>query len=126
MPERFYLNMQDSPVIILQMDIKTRLPRLMQEYSVYPTESLKSSVLKISKRLGGDNTREALRSIESGDIGKAIEITLGYYDKAYMFGLKKKTGNNIICINADSDDIETNTVKVIAAAGKINWPSIQS
>jgi tRNA 2-selenouridine synthase len=126
MPERFYLSMQDSPIIVLQMDIKTRLPRLMQEYSGYSQESLKSSVLKISKRLGGDNTKEALNSIESGDIGKAIEITLGYYDKAYMFGLKKKNSSNIIYINAESDDIETNTMSVLEAACKISWPAISS
>jgi tRNA 2-selenouridine synthase len=98
----------------------------MQEYSGYSQESLKSSVLKISKRLGGDNTKEALNSIESGDIGKAIEITLGYYDKAYMFGLKKKNSSNIIYINAESDDIETNTMSVLEAACKISWPAISS
>ena len=82
--------MQDAPAIILIMDVKTRLPRLMKEYSEYPPESLKASILKISKRLGGDNTRDAINAVETGDFEKAIEITLNYYDKAYMFGLKKK------------------------------------
>ena len=72
------------------MDVKTRLPRLMEEYSAYPAESLKASIMKISKRLGGDNTKDAIEAVEKGDIAKAIEITLYYYDKAYMFGLKEK------------------------------------
>jgi len=33
MPEEFYLNMQKNPAIVLLMNIKTRLPRLLEEYS---------------------------------------------------------------------------------------------
>jgi tRNA 2-selenouridine synthase len=121
MPDRFYLNMQDTPAIILMMDVQTRLPRLLEEYSTYPAEILKASILKISKRLGGDNTRDAINAVESGNFARAIEITLYYYDKAYMFGLKKKSNKNIIYVTADSDDIESNALKILDAAGKITW-----
>jgi tRNA 2-selenouridine synthase len=121
MPDRFYLNMQDTPAIILMMDVKTRLPRLMEEYSTYPAEYLITSILKISKRLGGDNTRDAINAVETGDFAKAIEITLSYYDKAYLFGLKKKINKNIIYVNADTNDIETNALKILDVAGKITW-----
>lgn len=121
MPDGFYLNMQDTHSIVLVMDIKTRLPRLMEEYSAFPKESLKASVLKISKRLGGDMTTNAIEAIEIGDFAKAIEIVLHYYDKAYMFGLKKKKSANIVYVNTDTDDIEANAAKVLDAAGKIKW-----
>lgn len=121
MPDRFYLNMQEAPAIILMMDVKTRLPRLLEEYSTYPAESLKASIFKISKRLGGDNTRDAINAVETGDFAQAIEITLYYYDKAYLFGLKKKGNKNIIYVTTDSDDIETNALKILDAAGKITW-----
>jgi tRNA 2-selenouridine synthase len=121
MPERLYLNMQETPAIILMMDVKTRLPRLLEEYSTYPTESLKASILKISKRLGGDNTKDAINAVETGDFAKAIEITLYYYDKAYLFGLKKKVNKNIIYVNTDSDDIESNALKIIDVASRIIW-----
>jgi len=121
LPDSFYFNMQDTHAIILMMEVKTRLPRLMQEYSVYPPDLLKASVLKISKRLGGDNTRDALSAIDNGDIAKAIEISLFYYDKAYMFGLNKKAEKNLVFIETDTDNIEENTEKVLAAAKKIVW-----
>jgi tRNA 2-selenouridine synthase len=121
MPDTFYLNMQDTPAIILMMSVETRLPRLLEEYSAYPPDSLKASVLKISKRLGGDNTRDALDSIDAGDFAKAIEITLYYYDKAYQFGLKKKRNENIIYVETDTDDVETNALKIIDAAQNIIW-----
>ena len=120
-PDRFYLNMQDSPSVILNMDVKTRLPRLMEDYTTFSPESLRISILKISKRLGGDNTCDAINAVETGDLAKAIEIVLYYYDKAYQFGLKKKNNKNIIYVNTDIDDIEANALKVLEAAGSIMW-----
>jgi tRNA 2-selenouridine synthase len=120
-PDGLYANMQDTPSIILMMDVNKRLPRLLEEYSTYPPEILTASVLKISKRLGGDNTRDAINAIESGDFTKAIEITLSYYDKAYLFGLKKKSENNLIYVSTETDNIEANALKILDASNKIIW-----
>src|SRR5664279_124797 len=122
MPDSFYMNMQEKTVIVLVMDLNMRLPRLLEEYSSYPRENLKESVLKISKRLGGDKTKDAILAIDTGDFARAIEIVLYYYDKAYLFGLKKKDSKNLIYVNTDTDDIESNAQKVLDAAKKINWP----
>lgn len=120
-PDCFFERMHDSPIIILMMEAKLRLPRLIKEYSAFPRESLKASVLKISKRLGGDNTVEALEAIEQGDYSKAIEITLRYYDKAYQYGLKTKRSKNLIFVETNTDDIEVNAGKVVDAAAGIIW-----
>lgn len=121
LPEEFYNNMQKSPAIILIMDVKTRLPRLLREYSLFPREDLIASVLRISKRLGGDNTKEAISAIESDNFAKAIEITLTYYDKAYLFGLNRKSSENIIYVETATDDIEENAARVLEASKKIKW-----
>jgi len=120
-PDSFYLNMQNTPVVALIMDLKTRLPRLMKEYSVYPAEALIASIMKISKRLGGDKTNDAIESVEKGDIAKAIEISLYYYDKAYMYGLTRKNEKNIITVETDTDDIGTNALKILDASRNIKW-----
>jgi tRNA 2-selenouridine synthase len=120
-PDTFYLNMQDSVTIVLVLDLATRMPRLLDEYSKYPPESLISSINRISKRLGGDSTKSAIKAINEGDFSKAIEITLNYYDKAYLYGLKRKSSNNLIYVNSDSADIEANALKIIKAASQINW-----
>jgi tRNA 2-selenouridine synthase len=121
LPDSFYNNMQNTPVIVMVMDIRRRLPRLMEEYSTYPGDSLKGSIMKISKRLGNDKTMDAISAVESGDFAKAIEIVLYYYDKAYLFGLKKKDSSNIIYVDTDTDDIETNAMRVLEAANNIRW-----
>ena len=111
--------MQKNPAIILLMDIKTRLPRLIGEYSCYPSDILISTIMKINRRLVGDSTKEATDAVQRGDYGKAIEITLHYYDKTYLFGLGKRQDENIYYVNTDTDDIETNARLVIEAAGRI-------
>lgn len=121
MPDEFYLNMQTSPTIVLLMDIDTRLPGLIEEYSAFPPELLIESITRISKRLGGDNARDAISAVKTGDFAKAIGITLKYYDKTYLYSIGLKPQDKIIYIKTDTDDIESNTLKVIEAAGKIDW-----
>ena len=121
LPDNLYENMQKAPAIIIMMDVKTRLPRLVEEYSKFPPELLRASILKISKRLGGDNTRDALGAVETGNFSKAIEITLLYYDKAYLFGLGRKSPENKIYLNTDTDDIAENADRILEAAKKIKW-----
>jgi len=121
MPAGFYCNMQSCPAVILLMETGKRLPRLVEEYSTYPRELLKQSVMKISKRLGGDNTRDALNAIDSGDFAKAIEIALKYYDKAYLYSIRKKKSDNLIYIDTETDDIDSNAGRILEACGKITW-----
>jgi len=116
MPDQFFNRMQESPVIALIMDVKTRMPRLLKEYSTYSKEELRASVLKISKRLGGDNTKESVESIESGDFTKAIQITLNYYDKTYMYGLKRRSEKKIRFIETDTDNIADNIERILKAS----------
>lgn len=119
MPREFYLNMQNNPVIVLLMDVKTRLPRLLEEYSKYSVADLVSSVKRISRRLGGENSGEAIESIEKGNFSRAVEITLRYYDKAYMYSLKKKQADNLIYVETDTDDVSINTGKILSAVKSI-------
>jgi len=121
MPDDFYNNLQDSPTIILLMEVKERLPRLMEEYSTYPPELLKGSIMKISKRLGGDKTKDALDAVDKDGLAKAVEIVLKYYDKAYLYGIKRKNRKNLIYLKTETDDIEINAGLVLNAATKIVW-----
>ncbi|NMC37715.1 MAG: tRNA 2-selenouridine(34) synthase MnmH [Bacteroidales bacterium] len=116
MPGEFYLNMQKQPAVVLLIDLKIRLPRLVSEYAGYPAADLISSVRRISKRLGGNNSKEAISSIEKGNFAKAAEIALKYYDKAYLYGLKKKPADKIIYIESDTDDIRINAEKILKAS----------
>lgn len=115
MPQPFFANMQKSTTIVLKMDVATRLPRLIEEYSQYPESLLKEGIMKISRRLGGDNTKEAIEAIESGNIARAIEISLRYYDKSYQFSIDRKKNRNMIYVNTETNDIRVNSERILKA-----------
>ncbi len=113
MPDNFYSMMQSAPVIALMMSIETRIPRLLREYASFPPEQTIASVMKISKRLGGDRTTEALDAIRNGDFATAIRIALAYYDKSYNYALSKPQDRQVIYVETDTDDVAVNAAKVL-------------
>jgi len=121
LPEEFYRNMQMNPAIVLLMDREIRLPALVNDYAGYSRQELIGAIARIKSRLGGENTREAIQAIGNGDFLKAAGILLSYYDKAYMYGLKKRQGKEIIYIETRTDDIKINTLEVLDAAERIKW-----
>lgn len=116
MPDSFFLRMQTAPVIALMMSIETRMPRLLEEYTTFPAEEIMASVIRISKRLGGDRTREAVDALRKGDYPTAIRITLEYYDKAYHYGLSKRSEGQVTYISTETDDVAVNSALVMQAA----------
>lgn len=120
MPDNFFSRMQAAPVIALMMSIDTRLPRLVQEYASFPVDQIIASVMKISKRLGGDKTKLALDAVRNGDFPAAIRVTLEYYDKSYNYGLSKRARGQVIYVHTDTDDISVNTARVREAAASLS------
>ncbi|MBE0679560.1 MAG: tRNA 2-selenouridine(34) synthase MnmH [Bacteroidales bacterium] len=116
MPDAFFEQMQTAPVVALMMSIETRMPRLLQEYTAFPSAQIEASVMKISKRLGGDRTREALVAIKRDDYRTAIKITLEYYDRSYNYGLTRRPAGQVLYVETDTDDVAVNAAKVTEAA----------
>ena len=82
---------------------------------------LKNAIMKICKRMGGDNTKDAITAVDAGDFETAIRITLKYYDKAYLYGITKKHSGKVIYVETETDDIEKNANKILEASEKITW-----
>jgi len=88
-PGEFYQQMKDSRIIFLDISRELRAVHLVKHYAGYEAGELKDCIHKISKRLGGDRTQEALESVDNSDFESTAMITLHYYDKTYMFSLEK-------------------------------------
>jgi tRNA 2-selenouridine synthase len=88
-PGDFYQQMKDSRILFLDISRELRATHLVKHYAGYEAGELKECIAKISKRLGGDRSREALESVDRADFKSTAMITLHYYDKAYMFSLEK-------------------------------------
>lgn len=94
-PLALFKQIRNSFVINIDVDKQTRIERLVIEYSNFSCEILSFIINKISKRLGGLETKIALKALQAADYKQVAEITLSYYDKAYLFGLSKRERSKV-------------------------------
>ena len=118
-PEPLFLQMRKSPVIKIELSREIRAKRLVKEYAMFDNEQLKKVILKIEKRLGGLNTNNSLNALEKHDYLAVADITLRYYDKAYNYGLSKRSPDSIFPIRIEKDDPYQNA-KLIEQFTEVN------
>jgi len=94
-PVGLWLQMRSAKVIYVDIPFEERAKYLTASYGQHDREELKAAISRISKKLGGLQTQEALKAIDNGELQKACEITLEYYDKAYDHGLGQREGSTI-------------------------------
>ena len=79
--------MQASPVLFLDIPFERRLDFLTQEYGLLPKEQLVNAIIRIQKRLGGLETKNAINFLLENNHKESFRILLRYYDKWYAKGL---------------------------------------
>lgn len=122
LPQDLFSQMREALVIELRIPMGARLNHLVSEYSVYPVESLRQSILKIQERLGGLKTKQAVEALETGDFNQAAEFILYYYDKAYRHGLEKRPKDLVHPVSLDSADPSHNAEYLQRYAKKLLNP----
>jgi tRNA 2-selenouridine synthase len=119
MPDNVYNVIRNSPVIAVMTDADTRMPHLMEEYGKFDPALLVTALERISKRMGGDNSKRAIEAVNRGDIRTAIEMVLVYYDKSYRYGLSKRDSKMVTILETVTGNPEENAKKVIKAANRL-------
>jgi len=102
-PEGFWMQMRNAPLLNLERSLAVRKAIILEQYGHFPIEALKTSFEKIKKRLGGQHLNAALEALDKKDLGKAVEIALFYYDKAYQYYLDKNKAPVIINLATGED-----------------------
>ncbi len=111
-PGGLFEHIKSSPLVHLEIPFEERLRYLVEEYGKFPKEELIASLLKVTKRMGGNNVKDALEAYEAGDVAKATAVALHYYDKTYTHSTSK--GNFSQTVNLDFGKIE-----VVAIASQL-------
>ena len=102
--EPLYLKMRSTNVIKIEPTKQHRIDRLVRDYAVFDIELLKAAVKRIEKRLGRQNATACFKSLDCGDYATVADLTLVYYDKAYLHGLTKRGDQNVFTLSLDSPD----------------------
>ena len=113
-PNDFFMQMKTSPVFFLDLPRYLRIQRLVKEYTVFPQESLRESILRIQRKLGGVNAKLALESIDQKHCEKAVEITLKYYDKTYTYMLSQRNHDQIYKYSSNTTDAIQNAKRILS------------
>jgi tRNA 2-selenouridine synthase len=105
-PKPLWQTMRNSPICFLDIPFEERLNYLTQEYSVFKKEKLINAIVRIQKRLGGLETKNAINFLLEDNYKECFRILLKYYDKWYLKGLHNRENvdqllHNISWVNVD-------------------------
>ncbi len=109
LPDGFYQKMEKSPVVVLEATLAERIYNTWQDYVVadlakynahcgaagrdHWAEHLRGSILRLTKRLGGDRTKRVLELFDAAASGDALDqhsrwieyLLVNYYDPTYSY-----------------------------------------
>lgn len=120
-PLSIYNQIISSPTIVVETDLKSRIDRLINDYTACDKQDLINSVVRIQKRLGLEKAKRCIEYIESGNLRDAIAITLEYYDKTYRYGIEqKKIPPKLLTFDGTSNDM---IVKLTSVGKSITHPA---
>ena len=106
-PNNIFSQKQTSRIYFIDIPFEERLHYIVEEYGKYSKEKLVNAVIRIKKRLGGLDAKNAINYLLDDDLKSSFAILLKYYDKYYLKGLHSKENIqsrliNIPCSQVDS------------------------
>ena len=114
-PMPLWYTMRKSLVYFLDIPFNERLDHITEEYGKFEKEKLVNAIIRIQKRLGGLETKNAINCLLENKHRDCFRILLGYYDKWYLKGLENRENlasllNKIPCAGVDT---KSNTQKLL-------------
>lgn len=118
-PMAFWNHMRTQPVFFLDLPFELRLDTICADYGKFEKDQLVAAITRISKRLGGLETKTAIGRLIEDDIKGCFEVLLRYYDKTYVKSLQNRTDPkpSIEMISIGDHDASRNA-RLLIAVGK--------
>lgn len=107
-PQEVWTQMQNAPLVLVEMDKATRIERLVREYACFDINLLHEATDRIQKRLGGQHHKAASAALDQKDFATVADLTLTYYDKTYQHGVGNR---NVVLTLETVEDNPTETAE---------------
>lgn len=104
LPMNLYLQMKSAGVFFLRLPKTERARQLVLEYGSLDKKMLATAISMISKRLGGDVTKQALTALENGEFDQVAQLALYHYDKMYLKSLNQRKPETLVPIDFKTID----------------------
>lgn len=116
MQHSFWNSMRKAPVFFLDVPFEERLNYITEEYGKYAKEKLINSIVRIQKRLGGLDTKNAINFLLEDNFKECFGILLRYYDKFYTKSLHNRENLSTLLhtIACDGTNAAENAKKILA------------
>jgi len=105
-PVEFLKQMRNSVCHFLVIPFEERLQFIIEGYGEFEIQSLIEATLRIEKRLGGLETKNAIQFFNENKIKDAFAILLKYYDKWYEKNALSTSINKLAVQSIPSDKVD--------------------
>jgi tRNA 2-selenouridine synthase len=112
-PNGLWNTMRQSPVYFLDIPFDERLKHLVSEYGTCDKQILADAIDRISKRLGGLETKNALEHLEQNRVEECFSILLKYYDKNYLKGLHNRENLDQLLTKITCEKVSTSNADLL-------------
>jgi tRNA 2-selenouridine synthase len=114
-PTNIFLQKQTASIYFIDIPFEERLNYIVEEYGKYSKEKLVNAVIRIKKRLGGLDAKNAINYLLDDDVKSSFAILLKYYDKYYLKGLhnKENVQSHLINIQCSKMDAVANATALL-------------
>lgn len=109
----FWIQMRQALLFDLQVAVEQRVEALVAEYGPLDKDFLVECTDRIRKRLGPEQTKQAITAIREDRMDEFIRLVLVYYDKTYRSGLIDRSADRILDISLDKTDPSLNARLVL-------------
>ncbi len=115
-PKGLWTQMRTARVINLNLPTEERIQALAEEYGRLDPEFLVECTDRIRKRLGPEQTRDAILAIRENRMADFVRLVLVYYDKTYRTGQSGRDTETIFELDCKTNDPLANALDVIRLA----------
>lgn len=109
-PMPFWYTMRKSPVCFIEIPFEERLEYLTNEYGKFEKEKLINAIIRIQKRLGGLETKNAVNFLLEDNCKECFRILLKYYDKWYIRGLYNRDNAETLLNKLQFDKLDAKQI----------------
>jgi tRNA 2-selenouridine synthase len=89
-PHMLWKTIRSQNILFINIPFEERLAYLVETYGKLDKNELIEATIRIQKKLGGLETKNAVEYINNDDIRNSFRILLEYYDKLYKRSLEKR------------------------------------
>lgn len=112
-PNGLWHQMREAPVVKMVVPADKRVEFLAEEYGRLNADFLVESTERIGKRLGPEQSRDAILAIRENRMQDFVRLVLVYYDKTYTAGQSKRKPESVYSLECQDTEPVTNATAIL-------------